>query len=452
MRNSLLLKCLVIGLLIVAIMIPMNMIQGTIAERQTFRQQAVTSVAQSFAGAQTVVGPVVVVPYVVDVQIMVNDANGVAHSQVRTEQRQWDFFPKTIVMEGQLAPEFKHRGIHQVLTYELSARLKGHFDFALPTDVDGASLRSVGKPYLSFGVDDVRGLIGTPTLLLDGHAAALLQGAGGEHPANGVHADLPAIVPGQSRAFDVAMDFTLGGTERIAIAPVGDSNRIELKSTWPSPDFQGRFSPHQPKISSKGFDAVWDISALAANTQGQYTDGSIKQGADEIEVILVDPVNIYVKADRATKYGLLFVLLTFVGFFMFELIKKLRIHPIQYLLVGLALAIFFLLLMSLSEHIDFIWAYVSASGACIGLQGFYLSYVLKSRLRGIGFATMLTALYATLYGLLISEDNALALGALMLFAILAAIMVITRNIDWYDVAQLPEEIAPESPPPLPEQP
>ena len=219
---------------------------------------------------------------------------------------------------------------------------------------------------------------------------------------------------------------------------MGDSNRIELRSSWPHPDFQGRFSPQNPHISSKGFDAAWDISALAANTQSRYAVGSgVKEGADEIELTLVDPVNIYTQADRASKYGLLFVLLTFVGFFMFELIKQLRIHPIQYLLVGLALAIFFLLLISLSERIpSFLASYLIASGACIGLQGFYLSHVLQSRVRGIGFATMLTALYAALYGLLCSEDNALVLGSLMLFAILAAIMVITRKIDWYQLSQV----------------
>ena len=145
----------------------------------------------------------------------------------------------------------------------------------------------------------------------------------------------------------------------------------------------------------------------------------------------MEPVNIYSQADRASKYGLLFVMLTFVAFFMFELLKRLPIHPIQYGLVGLALAIFFLLLISLSEHMEFWIAYVAASIACISLLGFYLSAVLRSATRGIGFAGGLTLLYAALYGLLVSEDNALVLGSLMLFVILAALMGVTRRIDWY---------------------
>jgi inner membrane protein len=439
---SLLLKAVVIGFLMLAILIPLEMIRGTIAERQSYRQQAIASVAQSYAGAQTLAGPIVVVPYLADVPTTVNDANGVPHTQIRAESRQWTFFPKSLHVDGELIPDEKHRGIHTVQVYELDSKFDAHFDFTVPNELPGATIRQIGKPYLSIGIGDVRGLIGTPNLSLNGHPALLLQG--GNCLGEGVHADLSAIATGDKRALDVAMDFRLGGTERLAIAPIGDSNHVELRSKWPHPGFEGRFSPQKPEISAAGFHAVWDISALAANTQGQYADGdaNAKDGADRIELTLVDPVSIYTQVDRASKYGLLFVLLTFVGFFMFETIKRLRIHPIQYLLVGLALAIFFLLLISLSEHIAFVWAYLVASAACIGLLGFYLSHVLHSRVRGLGFATMLTVLYAVLYGLLVSEDNALVLGSLMLFAILAAIMTITRRIDWYRLGQDQEPEAP----------
>jgi inner membrane protein len=205
-------------------------------------------------------------------------------------------------------------------------------------------------------------------------------------------------------------------------------------------------------VSGRGFNAQWEVSSLASNAQAQFLAGKTLPsldtqrhardadsgletgGIDAVAVALVDPVNIYSQADRASKYGLLFVLLTFVGFFMFELIKQLPIHPVQYGLVGLALAIFFLLLVSLSEHIAFHWAYLAASVACIGLLGFYLSAVLRSAGRGIAFAAMLATLYAALYGLLVSEDNALVLGSGLLFVILAALMVVTRKIDWYRAA------------------
>lgn len=437
MRFPLLSKSLVVAMLIVAILVPLDMIRGTIAERQSYRQQAVDSIEQSYAGAQTLAGPVVVVPYRVEIATTTNDNNGVPHPTILHEDRRWLFFPKTLRAEGVAKTNQLHRGIHNVLVYELDAKLHTHFDFALPSEVADGKIVDVGQPMLSIGIDDVRGLIGSPSLQIDGKPATLMQGAGGKPFGAGLHGLLPAMQAGQSRTLDTELDLHLGGTERLAIAPVADDNRIVLSSTWPSPEFAGRFLPHDRTVTDKGFNALWEISSLAANTQSAYSEAIAGKNVDSdlIQVGFVEPVNVYSMADRASKYGLLFVLLTFAGFLMFELVKQLRIHPVQYLLVGLALAIFFLLLLSLSEHWPFALSYLAASGACIGLQGFYLSFVLRSAARGIGFAAMLTALYGALYGLLGSEDNALLLGSLLLFAILAAIMVATRRIDWYAVAR-----------------
>ena len=460
MRSSLLFKFIVVAILVLAILIPLGMIRDTIAERQAYRQQAVAKVAESYAGPQTLVGPVLVVPYLAEVQTTHNDENGVQHVVLHNEWMQWVFFPKSEQLDGKIVPDVRHLGLYDVQVYELRGRLSGRFDLTVPQSAAGCRLLQVGTPFLSVGVDDVRGLIGTPQLRIDNLPATLLQGIGTGRSGAGVHADLAPIAAGDKRALAFTLDLALGGTERLAIAPIADDNRIELKSTWPHPQFAGRFRPHTPELSANGFDAIWEVSALAANTQSQYARGDTHAcasvasgpalpaaagcdgGMDRIELTLVDPVSIYTKIDRASKYGLLFVLLTFVGFFMFELIKQLHIHPIQYLLVGLALAIFFLLLLSLSEHYSFESAYLCASVACIGLLGFYVGNVLRSSARGIGFAGMLAALYVALYGLLLSEDNALLLGSLMLFAILAAIMVITRKIDWYRVGQVPDASTP----------
>ncbi|WP_162301484.1 cell envelope integrity protein CreD, partial [Cognatilysobacter segetis] len=240
------------------------------------------------------------------------------------------------------------------------------------------------------------------------------------------------------------LDLQLAGAESLAVVPIGKRNRIDLASTWRHPSFQG-LSPWRSRIDATGFRAQWQVASVATDAQRQYLAGrgtvpfgdpsaaraDPGVGVDTLGVVLADPVDAYTQADRATKYGVLFVVLTFVGFFMFELVKQVRIHPIQYGLVGLALVIFFLLLVSLSEHVAFGLAYLAASVACIGLIGFYLSAVLRSAARGTAFAAMLALLYAALYGLLISEDNALVLGAGLLFAILAGIMIVTRRVDWY---------------------
>lgn len=194
---------------------------------------------------------------------------------------------------------------------------------------------------------------------------------------------------------------------------------------------QKGFRPRR-RSSAQGFRADWSVTSYNTRARDQIA-GSGDAPIESMSVTLIDPVNVYVQTDRAVKYGVLFVLLTFTGFFMFELIKRLRIHPIQYLLVGLSLALFFLMLLSLSEHVVFALAYLAASAGCIGLLGFYLSFVLRSWKRGLGFAVLLSALYAALYGLLLSEDNALILGSILLFGILATIMILTRRIDWYAV-------------------
>jgi inner membrane protein len=444
------LKMLLVLAMTLAILVPLMMIRGTIDERQLYRVQAVDSIARSYAGAQSFVGPVLVVPYVETVEVEEKDAQGLIHKVPREQSGRWTWFPETLDLGGVLKPGTRKRGLHEVRVYEWQGRADARFDALVPTDADPLRPRRIGRPWLDYGLADVRGLMGTPQLRVGGAEAVLEQGLGSRDGA-GVHARLVAPRAGERLAFDSRLDFVLGGTESLALVPLGKRNRVALSSTWPHPQFGGSFLPRAHAIDGKGFRAQWEVSSLATSAQAQYNAGrtvprvveddpgargagTLRVGADGIDAIaisLVDPVNVYSQTDRASKYGLLFVLLTFVGFFMFELIKQLPIHPIQYGLVGLALANFCLLLLSLSEHSAFGWAYLVASIACIGLLGFYLSHVLRSRARGLGFAAMLATLYAALYGLLVSEDNALVLGSGLLFLILAAIMVVTRKVDWY---------------------
>jgi inner membrane protein len=423
------LKSIAVGFLSLVLLIPLGMINGTIKERMNYRAEAVASVAQSYAGAQSLAGPVLVIPFWQVVPVTSKDAYGRDTVRNENQMRHWLYFPKSLRMDGRLQPSIRKRGLHEVRVYELQSTLVAQFDVTVPELPDG--VQTLGRPYLAFAIADVRGLLGSPVLTADSQPLTLQRGLGGDLSGTGLHARLAPVMPGQKLSLGIELKSKLAGTESLAIAPIADSNRITLSSAWPHPQFGGRFLPLQHRIDASGFSADWDISSLAAGTQGQFLQTSGNVPLDSLSLSLVEPVNVYTQADRASKYGILFVLLTFVGFFMFELIKRLAIHTIQYGLVGLALAIFFLLLLSLSEHIEFWIAYLIASVACIGLLGIYLSSVLKSRKRGAGFALMLTLLYAALYGLLISEDNALVLGSLMLFAILAAIMIVTRKIDWY---------------------
>jgi len=442
------LKILMVLCMTLAILVPLLLIRAVIQDREHYRREAVQQIAQSEAGAQGLVGPVLVVPWVETVEVEEKNAAGEVVRKVKRDGKagQWVFFPESMALDGSMAPYARRRGLHEVRMYALSGQLTADFRAQVPRDADPALPRRIGRPWLSYGIADVRGLRGSPRLQVN-DAAMVLQQGHGHRDQPGVHVRLPVPPAGSVLSLATRLDFELAGAEALAVAPLATHNRITLASPWPHPLFNGAFLPGQRRIGAQGFEATWEVSSLATNAQQQYRAGAglssdsvsnihqgTGEGIDAIGLSLVDPVDAYAQADRASKYGLLFVLLTFVGFFMYELIKQLRIHPIQYGLVGLALAIFFLLLVSLSEHIPFGWAYLAASTACIGLLGFYLSFVLHSRARGIGFAAMLATLYGALYGLLVSEDNALVLGTALLFVILAAIMGVTRKVDWYQLS------------------
>jgi len=443
-------KAVVVALFALMILVPLAMIDDVVQQRQSYRAQAVASIARSHAGPQAFVGPVLVVPYEETVETSTQDSQGVIRKVLRQRSGQWRWFPATLSLDGTLQPGTRKRGLYEVRVYEWQGHADARFDAVIPADPDPLHPRRIGAAWLDYGIADVRGLAGVPRLQVDGRAVVLQQGLRGRE-GSGVHASLAAPRAGERLQLDTRMAFALDGTESLALVPLGDRNQVTLASPWPHPQFGGSFLPRTRKVDARGFSASWDISSLATSAQARFDAGKTLplvadrsgsggdavavEGIDAIALSLVEPVNLYSQVDRATKYGFLFVLLTFAGFFLFELVRQLPIHPIQYALVGLALAIFFLLLLSLSEHMAFASAYLVASLACIGLLGFYLSAVLRSRLRGGAFAAMLALLYAALYGLLVSEDNALVLGALLLFAILAAAMVVTRKLDWYQLAE-----------------
>ena len=429
-------KALAILGLTITLLLALSLIRGTVQDRQRYRAEAVEEVARSTAGAQALEGPVLFVPYSDRVVTTRMDADG---GQRRVEQLKtgtWVFFPQSLEVRGTVRSLPRMRGIHEVRVFELDSTQRAVFRVQLPDDDDPATPRTIGAPQLGLGIRDVRGVVGVPSLQVAGSPHTLRQGQG--NGRSGLHTTLAVPAAGATLAFEVEFRSTLQGTETLSIAPLADHNLIELQSTWPHPQFHGDFLPRTRVIGPDGFKARWEVSSLASNAQSQFrarTNRSAAEPAvdavDTVSLSLVDPVNVYSQVDRATKYGVLFVLLTFVAFFMFEFLMQLRIHPIQYGLVGFAVAIFFLLLLALSERIPFAVAYLVAAVACVSLIGYYLGHVLGGWLRGAGFAGLLGTLYAALYGLLISEDNALVLGAGLLFLVLAAIMVGTRKVDWY---------------------
>lgn len=466
MQKSLLFKTIIIGLLAIVIYVPLMMIQSTIWERMRYRDEAVRSITADSVSEQVVIGPVLVIPYTETWEEQTVDATTQKTTKHLVSNNHKHYvYPNDLTVKGAIDTDQRYRGIHKVLVYTGNHQISG--DFMLPDiaslaskDKTNASITQTEAPYVSIGLSDTRGLQNFPKLQWGDQSFEFRQGSKLTSFQRGIHARLDGMQTAKAGQVKFKMDLILDGIERLSFAPVAKNNQITLSSNWPHPQYGGRFLP-SPKgriHNDNGFSANWNISALSSNAQQQLSNLESASNAvnpvtaaqvtrtqeestaasvpiDVFSVSFIEPVNIYSQADRAVKYGLMFVALTFAAFFLFEVLKQLPIHPIQYTLVGLALALFFLLLVSLSEKISFILAYLLASIACILLIGFYLSYVLRNWKRGFGFGCALTVLYGILFGLLQSESNALVMGSLLLFAVLSAIMVITRKVDWYQLGK-----------------
>jgi len=440
MQKKLAIKVCIIGLLMLLLGVPLLMIESTINERMRYRDEAAQSIANGSVGQQQVYGPVLVIPY--DEAYNAEEKAGDKTEIHRKTRRSTHLvFPNQLEVASRLDTERRYRGIHQVLMFNGTHKVSGDFSVPsmadLPHTVRGSDI-TPGQPYVALAVSDVRGVRDFPRLIWGARSFEFERGSGLRSQSAGLHATLALadVAPGPVK---FSFDLNLAGMNSQEFVPLAKNNRFIMSSPWPHPQFSGRFLPEQREVTDKGFQAVWRISSLATEAQDQLmrlerASGPEPRGTPPVDAIrtsFIEPVNVYSMADRATKYGMLFVALTFAAFFLFEVMKRLPVHPVQYALVGLALALFFLLLVSLSEHIDFLLAYLVASAACIALIGYYLAHVLRDRKRGVGFGAALTMLYGVLYGLLSSENNALVLGAILLFAVLAAIMVATRKVDWY---------------------
>ena len=422
----------VAGAVVLVLMVGLMMIRALVSERAGYRDQAVARVAASRAGEQVVTGPLRVVPYVELRPIRDADPGQEPYRRVTGVELQ---MPLQLQAAGQLQPERRRVGQFDVSVYSLKGKLEARFAAWQPPRVAG---RSYGEPFLMLGLSDVRGLIGSPALQVDGRAVLLKAGSGAlQDVLPGVHVPLSLDADGGLPASRLGLELVLDGTRSLGLVPVADDTRLALQSSWPSPSFGGAFSPLERSVSDQGFQAQWAVSSLATQAQSQLRHRLGGQGGavERIELSLIDPVDVYTLAERATKYGVLFIVLTFVGFGIYDLVRGLGIHPVQYLLVGLALTLFFLLLLGLTEKLPFWLAYLLASTGCIGLQAWYLAGVLGSGRRALGLAATLTVLYGALYGLLVSEGNALLLGSLLLFAVLAAVMGLTRRLDWRHLGQ-----------------
>jgi len=429
-RNSRLLRVLLIGFLVLLLQVPILMIVGLIGERTARKTEAVEEVTGKWGKRQSIFGPALVVPYLA--RWTDEDAKS-GRTESRTDLRHATFLPEDLQIDGKADSEVRFRGIFGVPVYRLTLQAKGRFgppdfsDWGIPAeDIQWE------RAELWVRISDARAIQNSAALSWNGSEVAFAPGLGDfGGSGTGIHVPLRGRWTGGH--FDFSFPLILNGSEEISFAPMGRGTRVTLGSNWPSPSFQGNWLPTERKIGPAGFEATWKISSLGRNYPQKWT--STTDQAGEIEkskfgVDLFSSIDVYRLTGRSVKYEALFLLLTFLTLWMFEVLSKRRIHSLQYILVGAAMCLFYLLLLSISEHTGFLIAYLLASVAVAGLITVYSAAVLGAARRAAILGGIVAALYAYLYVLLNNEDYALLIGSVGLFLILALVMYLTRKTDW----------------------
>jgi inner membrane protein len=418
-------KVLGIGFLALLMLIPLVQVQGLIGERSEMRYHAISSIAQSWGREQNLGGPVLAIPK----RTRVQNNNGwttVSSTEI--------VLPDTLDIHGTLAPEMRSYGIYSAPVYTAELKLSGSF---LGRDIK--ALAGTETTYLwdradlLLPVSDVRGIRRVGALRFAGTEYTFGPSECGVGHLNAIAIPLDlSKLDGETLPF--ALEMTLAGTQSLQLLPLARHTEAALSSPWPDPSFDGAFLPAERHISAQGFDARWQVLDLNRSF-GQHWQQDAQRSQDlnsaAFGVNLYEPASVYQQNERAGKYGVLFIALTFVAFFLFEVLKKLRVHPVQYLLVGLALTTFYVVLLALSEQVGFAFAYLAAAASVVLLVSGYAAAVLRERRAGAMLGGVLALVYALLYGLVVSEQYSLLMGAIALLAVVGALMYLTRRVDWY---------------------
>ncbi len=431
-RSSRMLRLVSVGLLALLLHIPIAMIGGLVTERQGRRQAAVTEVSSKWGNVQSITGPALVVPYA----YRWTEASASGLQITRTETRNAIFLPQQLRVRGSIDSELRHRGIFSVPVYKVVLTLEGEFTRPSFSEL-GLEPAAVAweRAQLAIGISDARAIQQETAVTWNGKPVPFLPGTGAfTDVGTGIHA-VVGFADGAQRA-QFSFPLSLNGSLGVYLTPFAQNTTVELQSNYGNPSFQGNWLPVERSVSDAAFQAKWSIPFLGRNyPQAWKAEVGMRKEIDgsRFGVELVNPVDHYRMAERSVKYAGLFILLTFATLWLIEVLAGVRVHPIQYLILGGALCLFYLLELSLSEHLGFPLAYTVASIAVVGMVAGYSVVVLHHIRRALFVVAAVSLLYAYLYILLMNEDYALLIGSVGLFLILAAIMYATRGVDWYGV-------------------
>lgn len=420
--NKLLLKGALIGLLILIMLIPSAFIHNLVTERATRQQEVIHEVSSKWSLPQTLTGPYLLIPY----QQVTTQTDG---KELITKKLAY-FLPEALTINGTILPEVRKRSLYKVNLYRSDLQLSGSF---LPPDFNalqidpGQVLWDQAK--LVIGLDDARGI--EENILLEWNNISQAMEAG--VPENvisksGLH--LPVkLTPDSSYTFQIPLK--IKGSEYLYVAPLGKTTTMQLRSVWKDPAFDGNYLPQQSKVSEAGFTADWTVLQASRSYPQQFTDMTPDIARTAFGVKLLQPTDTYTKTERSVKYALLFIALTFAVFFFMEIVQKKQVHPLQYILVGISLLLFYTLLLSFGEYIGYNWSYLVAAAATIVLITLYVRNIFRKGSIAWGFGASLVALYGYIFFLIQLQDYALVFGSVGLFVIVAICMYASRKVDWY---------------------
>ena len=442
-RRALVFKIIGVSILGLMLFIPLGMVQSTLGERQGRFYEAVQSITQIWGGAQRVGGPVLVVPYTYQTEVKETRLVDGRPTEMRVEKQMRGeavFLPEQLMVDGQVVPSMRKRGIYETPVYAARLMISGEFAPANFGFLEG--LRGIEPQWaqarVCFFISDLRGTQENLVLNWGDVAMTMQPGARFGGMGGGVHSQVK-VKAGETRKF--SMELTLNGSGGLKFLPFGRQTEVKLVSPWTDPGFDGAYLPTVRDVGLEGFSAMWKVSYYGRNYPQQWSgDVEGRPAVEKIEetafgVSLLQPVNAYRTVERAIKYGVLFITLVFTTFFLFEAVCRVRLNALNYLLVGAALCLFYLGLLALAEFWVFAAAYSTAAAVSTLLIAAYAKKILRGNGRALLIGGMLGGVYAYLYFVLQMEDFALLAGTGALFVVLAAVMWATRNLSGAEVAE-----------------
>ncbi|EMF1952184.1 TPA: cell envelope integrity protein CreD [Klebsiella pneumoniae] len=424
---------------IVLLSLPLMMVRELINERADYRSEVVDAIEQSTSGSQKLAGPLIAIPITETLTRMENQKEV-------NYQRSWVYYwlPESLAVTGKQTVESRRVGIYSGQVWHNALQIKASFD---PLRL--AALRKtnivLGQPRLVVSVGDARGIGAIHAPEVNGNVLSVEPGLGISGDGAGIHMPMPALEE-DNKPLEIAFSLDLNGTGEFSLVPLGRNSELQLTSNWPHPGFLGSFLPTQREVSAAGYRAHWQ-SSWFANDMGSYFKDDMEIPWSRLPAFSADVMSLadqYQLTDRATKYAILLIGLTFMAFFVFESLTRRPLHPMQYLLVGLSLVLFYLVLLALSEHIGFTAAWLAASLSGAVMNGIYLQAVLRGWRNSLLFVAALLLLDGVMWFLLHSEDSALLLGTGVLALALSVLMFLTRRVDWYALS-LPKGTVPPTP-------